>query len=215
MALWGKQPGDGARHSTSVCCSLSAHIQAPNILEYGYAGRPPGLLQSAGRQLPHERRVARHHAGQRGAVRRHLRGHRHGPSWRAIRASTAFQTRKANVAEPDRNSRRGARHAQHRGLGRNASPGPERWRAASTPTATGSRPARVGRVGGSGLCAATRRDGAAAASAESAAVQRGGAPHRSAHAGPSRAGRSFAGRYRTARARRRRLGGDSGRRSQA
>ncbi|MFM9847708.1 MAG: CaiB/BaiF CoA transferase family protein [Hyphomicrobiaceae bacterium] len=43
MALWGRKPGDGARHIDISLLQSSAHMQGPNILEYGYAGRPPGL----------------------------------------------------------------------------------------------------------------------------------------------------------------------------
>jgi len=44
MALWGKRPASGARHLDISLLQAAAHVQAPNILEYGYAGRPPGLL---------------------------------------------------------------------------------------------------------------------------------------------------------------------------
>lgn len=44
MALWGKPKGSGARHIDISLLQASAHIQAPNILEYGFVGRPPGLL---------------------------------------------------------------------------------------------------------------------------------------------------------------------------
>jgi len=43
MALWGRKPDDGARHIDISLLQSSAHMQAPNILEYGYAGGPPGL----------------------------------------------------------------------------------------------------------------------------------------------------------------------------
>jgi crotonobetainyl-CoA:carnitine CoA-transferase CaiB-like acyl-CoA transferase len=43
MALWGRKPGAGARHIDISLLQSSAHMQGPNILEYGYAGRPPGL----------------------------------------------------------------------------------------------------------------------------------------------------------------------------
>ena len=43
MALWGSKPGTGARHIDISLLQSSAHMQGPNILEYGYAGRPPGL----------------------------------------------------------------------------------------------------------------------------------------------------------------------------
>ena len=44
MALWGKRPASGAHHLDISLLQAAAHVQAPNILEYGYAGRPPGLL---------------------------------------------------------------------------------------------------------------------------------------------------------------------------
>lgn len=44
MALWGKQPGSGSRHLDISLMQSSAHIQAPNILEWDYVGGPPGLL---------------------------------------------------------------------------------------------------------------------------------------------------------------------------
>jgi CoA:oxalate CoA-transferase len=44
MALWGKQPGSGARHVDISLIQSAAHVQAPNILEWDYVGRPPGLL---------------------------------------------------------------------------------------------------------------------------------------------------------------------------
>lgn len=43
MALWGRKPGDRARHIDISLLQSSAHMQGPNILEYGYAGRAPGL----------------------------------------------------------------------------------------------------------------------------------------------------------------------------
>jgi crotonobetainyl-CoA:carnitine CoA-transferase CaiB-like acyl-CoA transferase len=43
MALWNRKPGAGARHIDISLLQSSAHMQGPNILEYGYAGRPPGL----------------------------------------------------------------------------------------------------------------------------------------------------------------------------
>jgi CoA:oxalate CoA-transferase len=44
MALWGKVKGSGAKHIDISLLQCSAHMQAPNILEYGFVGRPPGLL---------------------------------------------------------------------------------------------------------------------------------------------------------------------------
>ncbi len=44
MALWGKAKGSGAKHIDISLLQSSAHMQAPNILEYGYVGKPPGLL---------------------------------------------------------------------------------------------------------------------------------------------------------------------------
>jgi CoA:oxalate CoA-transferase len=44
MALWGKPKGSGARHIDISLMQSAAHAQSPNILEYGFVGRPPGLL---------------------------------------------------------------------------------------------------------------------------------------------------------------------------
>jgi CoA:oxalate CoA-transferase len=44
MALWGKVKGSGARHIDISLMQSAAHVQSPNILEYGFVGRPPGLL---------------------------------------------------------------------------------------------------------------------------------------------------------------------------
>jgi CoA:oxalate CoA-transferase len=44
MALWGKIKGSGARHIDISLMQSAAHAQSPNILEYGFVGRPPGLL---------------------------------------------------------------------------------------------------------------------------------------------------------------------------
>jgi crotonobetainyl-CoA:carnitine CoA-transferase CaiB-like acyl-CoA transferase len=43
MALWARKPGAGASHIDISLLQSSAHMQGPNILEYGYAGRSPGL----------------------------------------------------------------------------------------------------------------------------------------------------------------------------
>ena len=44
MALWDRAKGSGAKHIDISLLQASAHMQAPNILEYGFVGRPPGLL---------------------------------------------------------------------------------------------------------------------------------------------------------------------------
>jgi crotonobetainyl-CoA:carnitine CoA-transferase CaiB-like acyl-CoA transferase len=44
MALWGKRPGSGARHLDINLLQAAAHLQGYNILEFGYVGGPPGLL---------------------------------------------------------------------------------------------------------------------------------------------------------------------------
>ena len=44
MALWGKVKGSGARHIDISLVQSAAHAQSANILEYGFVGRPPGLL---------------------------------------------------------------------------------------------------------------------------------------------------------------------------
>ena len=44
MALWGRKPGSGAKHIDISLMQASAHIQAPNILEWDYVGKPPGVL---------------------------------------------------------------------------------------------------------------------------------------------------------------------------
>ncbi|NJO35504.1 MAG: CoA transferase [Rhodospirillales bacterium] len=43
MALWGRKPDAGASHIDISLLQSSAHMQGPNILEYGFVGRPPGL----------------------------------------------------------------------------------------------------------------------------------------------------------------------------
>jgi len=43
MALWGRKPGDGAQHIDVSLFQASAHLQSPNVIEYGHVGRPPGL----------------------------------------------------------------------------------------------------------------------------------------------------------------------------
>ncbi len=44
MALWGKTKESGARHIDISLVQAAAHAQSANILEYGFVGRPPGLL---------------------------------------------------------------------------------------------------------------------------------------------------------------------------
>ncbi len=44
MALWGRQPGSDARHIDISLMQAAAHIQAPNILEWDYVGKAPGVL---------------------------------------------------------------------------------------------------------------------------------------------------------------------------
>ncbi len=44
MALWGRQPGSEARHIDISLMQAAAHIQAPNILEWDYVGKAPGVL---------------------------------------------------------------------------------------------------------------------------------------------------------------------------
>jgi CoA:oxalate CoA-transferase len=52
MALWGRKPGDRARHIDISLLQSSAHMQGPNILEYGYAGRSPGLYNPPAGNYP-------------------------------------------------------------------------------------------------------------------------------------------------------------------
>jgi len=44
MALWNRKPGAPAEHLDISLLQSAAHIQAPNIIEASYLGRPPGLL---------------------------------------------------------------------------------------------------------------------------------------------------------------------------
>lgn len=44
MALWNATPARAARHLDISLLQAAAHVQAPNLLEYGYVGKPPGLL---------------------------------------------------------------------------------------------------------------------------------------------------------------------------
>ena len=44
MALWGRAPGAEAKHIDISLMQAAAHIQAPNILEWDYVGKPPGVL---------------------------------------------------------------------------------------------------------------------------------------------------------------------------
>ena len=44
MALWGKKPGSGAEHLDISLMQAAAHIQAPNILEWDYVGKSPGVI---------------------------------------------------------------------------------------------------------------------------------------------------------------------------
>ena len=49
MALWGRAPGaeaplNEAQHIDISLMQAAAHIQAPNILEWDYVGKPPGVL---------------------------------------------------------------------------------------------------------------------------------------------------------------------------
>jgi CoA:oxalate CoA-transferase len=43
MALWGRSPDAPARHLDISLLQAAAHIQAPNILEFGFAGKAPGV----------------------------------------------------------------------------------------------------------------------------------------------------------------------------
>ena len=97
MALWGKQPGSGARHLDISLLQAAAHIQAPNILEYAYVGRSPGLLNPpAGNYRTQDGWIAitlvneAQFAGICAAIGR--------PELVEDAHFTSFQTRKANVA---------------------------------------------------------------------------------------------------------------------
>lgn len=52
MALWGGRKGKGARHLDISLLQSAAMIQAPNILEWGFLGRPPGLLNPPAGNYP-------------------------------------------------------------------------------------------------------------------------------------------------------------------
>ncbi len=98
MALWGRKPGAGARHIDISLLQSSAHMQAPNILEYGYAGRPPGLYNPpAGNYCTSDGWVAitlvneAQFAGICTAIGR--------PELARDPRFDSFQSRKANIAE--------------------------------------------------------------------------------------------------------------------
>jgi len=44
MALWGRKPGDGARHVDISLMQAAAAAQAPVIAEFGFVGKSPGTL---------------------------------------------------------------------------------------------------------------------------------------------------------------------------
>lgn len=44
MALWGRKPGDGARHLDISLMQAAAAAQAPVIAEFGFVGKSPGTL---------------------------------------------------------------------------------------------------------------------------------------------------------------------------
>ena len=44
MALWGRAAGSAAKHIDISLMQAAAHIQAPNILEWDYVGKAPGVL---------------------------------------------------------------------------------------------------------------------------------------------------------------------------
>lgn len=97
MALWGRKPGAGARHIDISLLQSSAHMQGPNILEYGYAGRPPGLYNPpAGNYRTSDGWLAitlvneTQFAGICTAVGR--------PELARDKRFDSFQTRKANIA---------------------------------------------------------------------------------------------------------------------
>lgn len=52
MALWGGRKGKGARHIDISLLQSAAMIQAPNIVEWGFVGRPPGLLNPPAGNYP-------------------------------------------------------------------------------------------------------------------------------------------------------------------
>lgn len=52
MALWGGRKGKGARHLDISLLQSAAMIQGPNILEWGFVGRPPGLLNPPAGNYP-------------------------------------------------------------------------------------------------------------------------------------------------------------------
>lgn len=98
MALWGRKPGAGARHIDISLLQSSAHMQGPNILEYGYAGRPPGLYNPpAGNYRTGDGWLAitlvneAQFAGICSAIGR--------PELARDKRFDSFQTRKTNIAE--------------------------------------------------------------------------------------------------------------------
>ncbi|MDX2158806.1 MAG: CoA transferase [Hyphomicrobiaceae bacterium] len=52
MELWGRKPGEPGRHIDISLMQSAAHIQALNIVEHAYAGKPPALLNPPAGNYP-------------------------------------------------------------------------------------------------------------------------------------------------------------------
>ncbi|MBS0242972.1 MAG: CoA transferase, partial [Proteobacteria bacterium] len=52
MDLWGRKPSDPARHIDVSLMQASAHLQALNIVEFAFAGKPPPLLNPPAGNYP-------------------------------------------------------------------------------------------------------------------------------------------------------------------
>lgn len=97
MALWNATPARAARHLDISLLQAAAHVQAPNLLEYGYVGKPPGLLNPpAGNYRTKDGWIAitlvneAQFAGICSAIGR--------PELARDARFNSFQTRKANIA---------------------------------------------------------------------------------------------------------------------
>jgi crotonobetainyl-CoA:carnitine CoA-transferase CaiB-like acyl-CoA transferase len=52
MELWGRKPGEPGRHIDISLMQSAAHIQALNIIEHAYVGRPPALINPPAGNYP-------------------------------------------------------------------------------------------------------------------------------------------------------------------
>jgi CoA:oxalate CoA-transferase len=52
MELWGRKPGEPGRHIDISLMQAAAHIQALNIVEHAYVGKPPALINPPAGNYP-------------------------------------------------------------------------------------------------------------------------------------------------------------------